>query len=77
MPAETVWAAANDVPPEWYGHDSEGLEKLVEALYERRPKIRDLIAAFRDSSRDPFPNWKQPAFCAMPSSTWICEQQAV
>lgn len=72
-----LWRAAECVPPEWYGYDHEGLEKLVQALYERRPKIRDLIAAFRDSSRDPFPNWKQPAFCAMPSSTWICEQQAV
>ncbi len=24
MPAETVWAAANEVPPEWYGGDLVG-----------------------------------------------------
>ena len=69
--------ATECAPPEWYDYDYEGLEKLVQALYERRPKIRDLIAAFRDSSRNPFPNWKQPSFCAMTSSPWICEQQAV
>lgn len=72
-----VWRAAESVPPEWYGYDYGGLEKLVQTLYERRPRIRDLITAFRDSSRNPFPNWKQPSFCAVPSSTWICKQQAV
>jgi hypothetical protein len=40
------------------GHDHGALEALVEALHERRLKIRDMIIAFRDSSRQPFPNWK-------------------
>ena len=50
---------AERIPPEWYGHDSEGLSRIVEGLYERRSRIRDLILAFRDSSRNPFPNWKK------------------
>ncbi len=32
MPAETVWAAANEVPPEWYGGDVSEMEALVEKL---------------------------------------------
>ncbi len=30
MAAETVWAAANEVPPEWYGGDLSEMEALVE-----------------------------------------------
>jgi hypothetical protein len=57
MPADTVWAAANEVPPEWYGGDLADMEALVGKLLARRGRIRDLIAAFRDSDRKPFPNW--------------------
>jgi hypothetical protein len=32
---------------------------MVEALYRRRLMIRDLITAFRQSSRNPFPNWDE------------------
>lgn len=49
---------AQRIPPEWYGHDSDGLGQLVESVYERRRKIRELIEAFRTSERNPFPNWK-------------------
>ena len=57
LPAETVWAAANDVPPEWYGGDMGELEGLVEKLLVRRSRIRDLIDEFRRSNRVPFPKW--------------------
>jgi hypothetical protein len=57
MPGETVWNAANDVPPEWYGGDLADMETLVERLLNRRSRIRDLIEGFRDSDRKPFPNW--------------------
>jgi hypothetical protein len=30
---------------------------VVETLYQRRSMIRDLIDAFRQSTRNPFPNW--------------------
>jgi hypothetical protein len=57
MPAETVWAAANEVPPEWYGGDLSEMEALVERLLARRARIRDLIEQFRVSERRPFPKW--------------------
>src|SRR5579872_403922 len=59
MKASEIWACAESIPPEWYEHDVDGLERLVETLLERRARIRELIAAFRDSSRQSFPNWKQ------------------
>jgi hypothetical protein len=57
MPAETVWAAANDVPPEWYGGDLSEMEALIEKLLARRSRIRELIELFGNSDRKPFPNW--------------------
>ena len=56
--AETLGAIAEEVPPGWYGGDPAVLERLVEQLLGRRGRIRELIAAFRDSSRSPFPKWK-------------------
>jgi hypothetical protein len=54
-----IWRAAEAIPPEWYGYDRDALNQLVTLLYQRRAKIRDLICAYRDSSRNPFPNWKE------------------
>jgi len=57
MPAETVWAAASEVPPEWYGGDLGEMESLVEKLLARRTQIRELIEGFGRSDRWPFPKW--------------------
>jgi hypothetical protein len=57
MPAETVWAAANEVPPEWYGGDLSEMEALVEKLLARRSRIRELVEGFGKSDRRPFPKW--------------------
>lgn len=57
MAAETVWAAANEVPPEWYGGDTSEMEALVEKLLARRSRIREAIESFGKSDRKPFPNW--------------------
>jgi len=57
MPAETVWAAANEVPPEWYGGDLTDMEELVEKLLARRSRIREAIEMFGRSDRKPFPKW--------------------
>ena len=57
MPAETVWAAANEIPPEWYGGDVSDMEKLVEKLLSRRSRIRELVEGFGKSDKRPFPNW--------------------
>jgi hypothetical protein len=54
---DTIWAAANDIPPDWYGGDMNALEALVEKLIYRRRRIRELIDDFRRSDRNPFPNW--------------------
>jgi hypothetical protein len=54
---EIVEEIAGDIPPEWTGNDWQALGKLVAAIVERRGKARELIAAFRDSSRKPFPAW--------------------
>jgi hypothetical protein len=48
---------AGEIPPEWC-NDWEALKLLVDTVVQRRSKVRDLIAAFRDSSRNPFPAWK-------------------
>lgn len=61
LPAETVWSAANEVPPQWYGGDLGEMEALVEKLLVRRSRIRELIDAFRRSDRQPFPKWGQVA----------------
>lgn len=53
-----LWRCAEPIPPECYGHDAAALEQLVETLHGRRGKIRDLITSFRESSRNPFPNWR-------------------
>ena len=57
LPAETVWAAANEVPPEWYGGDLSEMEALVEKLLQRKSRIRELIEGFGKSDRMPFPKW--------------------
>ncbi|HXE91294.1 MAG TPA: HipA family kinase [Terriglobales bacterium] len=50
---------ASEIPPEWYEGDWEAMEKLVAELVRRRPRVRQLIADFRRSSRNPFPEWKE------------------
>ena len=49
---------ASQIPPEWYGGDWNALEQLIERLYRRRERVRELIFSARNSGRDPFPNWK-------------------
>lgn len=54
---QNIWAIAEIVPPEWYGGNPAEMEMLIERLLERRSRVRDLISLFRESSREPFPNW--------------------
>jgi hypothetical protein len=62
---EIVREIAAEIPPAWVANDWLALEKLVEAIVDRRTRVRELIAAFRASSRQPFPRWvetkEQPA----------------
>jgi hypothetical protein len=52
---------AGAVPPEWTGHDWGEMERMAATIVERRSKVRELITAFRDSTRQPFPKWGQGA----------------
>jgi len=49
---------AAQIPPEWYAGDWNALEGLLERLYSRRGRVRELILSARNSGREPFPNWK-------------------
>ncbi len=66
MAAETLWSIAETVPPEWYGGDPAALERLMDQLLGRRGRVRELIAAFRDSNREPFPMWEKKRSIAVP-----------
>lgn len=50
--------AASEIPPEWYGFDLSGLERMMEQLLRRRKIVRELVIAAWKSSAQPFPNWK-------------------
>lgn len=60
MDLSDIWQCATEIPQEWYGSDSDALNRLVETLHRRQPAIRNLIASFRSSPRKPFPSWQTP-----------------
>ncbi len=66
MKPAKVWSIAEQVPPEWYGGETAMLERLLELLLARRGRVRELIAAFRDSNREPFPMWEKKVTVAVP-----------
>lgn len=66
MEADALFRIAEEAPPEWYGGDPEPLEQLVTSLVGRRGRVRELIEAFRDSDRQPFPNWGRAKNFAVP-----------
>ena len=49
--------AAEEIPPEWYGDDSDALARLLARLDERRKKIRDLLLSARKAAPEFFPAW--------------------
>jgi hypothetical protein len=57
MEEQVIFRLAEEIPPGWYGGEWNALEKLVGTLISRRGMVRDLIGAFRDSPRRPFPEW--------------------
>lgn len=59
MEAQVARRLAEEIPPEWYGEERGSLESLVKQLISRRGLVRDLIQAFRDSVRNPFPGWNR------------------
>jgi hypothetical protein len=47
-----------EIPPEWYEHDADAIEKMLEQLLRRRKLVRGLIVSAWKSSAPPFPNWR-------------------
>jgi hypothetical protein len=58
MDADAIWRCAAEIPEEWYEGDRDGLSRLVETLNSRRRLIQRLISIFRETTRNPFPNWR-------------------
>jgi len=48
---------ADKVPVEWYEGDHEALNRLVERLYARRTRVRELIWSSRNTIPNPFASW--------------------
>ena len=57
--AEELRSLAREVPNEWYGHKISEMERLIDTLYARRLVVRDLVTSFRESTRSPFPRWRE------------------
>jgi len=64
--AETLWKINEIVPPEWYGGNTEVIERLTEEMLARRERVRRLIESFRDSDREPFPQWEKKSIIVVP-----------
>ncbi|HZU31284.1 MAG TPA: HipA family kinase [Candidatus Angelobacter sp.] len=65
--AAQIWNIAREIPEEWCQSHAEGLELLIDSLHQRRLTVRNLISDFRNSSRNPFPNWT--AQTSLPANT--------
>ena len=63
FPDSSLWPLVDQIPPEWYDSAVGELERLLTLLLERRSRLRDLIRSFKNSSRNPFPNWSQVTAC--------------
>jgi hypothetical protein len=68
---ELLGKIAEEVPPEWYGGDPGEIERLMERLLVRRSRVRELIRSFRESNREPFPNWGKKVRVVVPDGFGI------
>ena len=64
-----LWRCASQMPKDWYQHDRNRLSRLIDTLYKRRSSIRDLITKFRESTRNPFPNWMDRPNISAPAAS--------
>ncbi len=69
MDIDDLWRCARDIPEEWYQGNKSGLAQLIDTLYQRRSRIRDLITAFRESYRNPFPHWTSQVSVSVSSAS--------
>ena len=47
-----------EIPSEWYEDDYDALVRLLEQLYQRKKRIPELLLAAKNTTRQPFPNWR-------------------
>jgi hypothetical protein len=57
FPEEIIDQAWKRIPTDWIDGEEDALAQLLERLFERRPRIPELIAACRTVRTVPFPNW--------------------
>jgi hypothetical protein len=48
----------DEIPPEWYEDEYDALSQLLEQLYRRRTRVPELLLAAKNTTRQPFPNWR-------------------
>jgi hypothetical protein len=58
MSMDDIQQCAAGIPEAWYEQDNDALNRIVETLYSRRSLSRNLITKLRQSTRNPFPNWR-------------------
>jgi hypothetical protein len=58
FPEEAIDRAWKRIPGEWIAGEEDALERLLEELLRRRPRLPELISASRSARRNPFPNWE-------------------
>jgi hypothetical protein len=59
--ANSILAAAQGIPPDWYGNDTDARFRLIERLDRRRKIVRELIWSMAKAQPPQFPNWVQPS----------------
>jgi hypothetical protein len=59
LDSSVIGALADEIPPEWYQDERAALEQLIEQLARRRPLVRQMILDAKNSSRQPFVNWRE------------------
>ena len=47
-----------EIPSEWYEDDYDAVDQLLRQLYRRKTRIIDLLLAAKNTTRQPFPNWR-------------------
>jgi hypothetical protein len=48
----------SEVPSEWYEDDYDAMDQLLQQLYRRKTRVPELLLAAKNTTRQPFPNWR-------------------
>jgi hypothetical protein len=58
FPEQVVDRAWKRIPSDWIAGEEDELERLLDELQRRRPRLPELITACRSARTNPFPNWR-------------------